>query len=102
MTSPASGSRTATTPAETPGRRSATGPTDTGRAACPGPLAGRHRRRDQAGDAARQIVPPRAADVDAAPTRAALRREADRAGRLPGAALLLRRLLPARRGRDRA
>ena len=49
-----------------------------------------------------QVVPPRAADVDAAPAGPALRRPPDRARRLPGAALLLDRLLAARRGRDRA
>ena len=41
-----------------------------GRAARPGQLADRHGRGDQAGDPARQVVPDRAADVDAAPARA--------------------------------
>ena len=101
-TSRASGSRTATTTAATPGRRSAIGATDAGRAARARPLADRHGRVDQAGDAAREVVPDRAADVDAAPAGAALRRPADRARRLPGPALLLGRLVTARRGADRA
>ena len=52
-------------------------------AARPRPLADRHRHVDQDRDAARQVVPARAADVDAAPARPALRRPPDRARRLP-------------------
>ena len=69
----------------------------------PGPVADRHGRPQiTRGDAAREVVSHRAADVDGAPAGPALRRAPDRARRLPGAALLLDRLLAARRGRDRA
>src|SRR4051812_2652346 len=96
--SPASGRRTATTCAATPGTRSAIGTTEPRRDPRTGRLAGRHGHTGQAGDAAGQVVPLPGADVDGAPSRAALRRAAHRPGRLPRAALVLDRLLAARRG----
>src|SRR5215216_1921720 len=102
MTSRASGRPTGTTTAAIPGRKSGIGRTDArgdepGRAARSGALADRDRCPDQAGDAARQVVPDRAADVDAASARPALRRAPHGARWLPGPALVLRRLIPARR-----
>src|SRR5690606_17491594 len=94
-TSRDSGRRTATTTAATPGRKSAIGTTEPGRAAGAGPVADRDGDRDQDGDAARQIVSARAPHVDPPPAGPALRRAAHRARRLPRGALLLGRLLAA-------
>ena len=68
----------------------------------PGSGRSRPSSRDQARDAAGQVVPARAADVDAASPGSALRRPAHRPRRLHRPALLLDRLVAARRGRDRA
>ena len=65
-------------------------------------MADRHGHARQGGDAAGQVVPHRAADVDGASAGPALRRAADGAGRLPRPALLLDRVLAARRGWGRA
>src|SRR4051812_18957677 len=100
MTSPASGSRTATTSTATRGRSSAIGATSAGTPARARPLAGRDGQIREAGDAAREVVHDRAADVDAAHAGPALRRAAHGARRLPGAALVLDRLVAAR-PRDR-
>ena len=61
----------------------------------PWPLAGRDGQVDQGRDADREVISLRAADVDGAPARPALRRPPDGPRRLPGAALLLDRLVAA-------
>src|SRR5215212_303437 len=102
MTSRASGRRTATTSAATPGRRSAIGTTEPGRNARAGRLAARHGQADQAGDADGEVVPLRRAAVDAAPAGPALRRAADGSRRLSRAALVLDRLVATRQVGGRA
>ena len=99
------GGRTATTTAATPGGGALLErltPAFRGRAARARAGGRSPPCRRSSGDAAGEVVSPRAADVDAAPAGPALRRPPHRPGRLPGPALLLDRLVTARRGRDRA